>query len=178
MAIAEQTGNDLSFRNLGMIYEAQSGSDVALEDFSLEVQSNEFITLVGLSGCGKSTLLQVTSGLQTPTSGDALLNGQGIAGPSPDKAMVFQSFSLFPWKPVQRIGVANGWMALIAAELVAGDGSSTGAGLLDTTRTTHAECRSVNCSNDCYWHNWCATRCGANSSKSLFSELDGTGVVN
>ena len=102
MAADSEAGNDLSFRDLGMIYEAQSGSVEALEDFSLDVKGNEFITIVGPSGCGKSTLLQVTSGLQTPTSGDALLNGQGISGPSPDKAMVFQSFSLFPWKPVRQ----------------------------------------------------------------------------
>jgi len=102
MADDALTGNDLSFQNLGMTYEAQTGSVVALEDFSLDVQGNEFITIVGPSGCGKSTLLQVTSGLQAPTAGDALLNGQAITGPSPDKAMVFQSFSLFPWKPVRQ----------------------------------------------------------------------------
>jgi NitT/TauT family transport system ATP-binding protein len=95
-----QASNALSFQKLGMVYEARTGSVVALEDFSFEVKGNEFITIVGPSGCGKSTLLQVTSGLQTPTSGSALLNGQNITGPSPDKAMVFQSFSLFPWKPV------------------------------------------------------------------------------
>ena len=94
--------NDLLFQNLSMVYEARTGTVVALEDFSLDVQSNEFITIVGPSGCGKSTLLQVTSGLQAPTSGSALLNGQPITGPSPDKAMVFQSFSLFPWKPVRQ----------------------------------------------------------------------------
>ena len=69
---------------------------------SFDVRANEFITIVGPSGCGKSTLLQVTSGLQAPTSGKALLNGRSITGPSPDKAMVFQSFSLFPWKPVKQ----------------------------------------------------------------------------
>lgn len=102
MVVDAAVGNDLSFQNLGMIYEAQTGSVTALEDFSLDVKGNEFISIVGPSGCGKSTLLQVTSGLQTPTSGNALLNGQGITGPSPDKAMVFQSFSLFPWKPVRQ----------------------------------------------------------------------------
>ena len=97
-----EAANDLLFQNLGMVYEARTGSVVALEDFSLDVRSNEFITIVGPSGCGKSTLLQVTSGLQAPTSGSALLNGRPILKPSPDKAMVFQSFSLFPWKPVRQ----------------------------------------------------------------------------
>ena len=97
-----QLGSVLSFRKLGMVFEGRSGAVVALEDFSFEVAGNEFITIVGPSGCGKSTLLQVTSGLQTPTSGDATVNGQRITGPSPDKAMVFQSFSLFPWKSVRQ----------------------------------------------------------------------------
>ncbi|MCY4206449.1 MAG: ABC transporter ATP-binding protein [Roseovarius sp.] len=102
MAMEQDTGNDLSFQNLGMVYEARTGSVAALDGFSFDVRANEFITIVGPSGCGKSTLLQVTSGLQAPTSGKALLNGRSITGPSPDKAMVFQSFSLFPWKPVKQ----------------------------------------------------------------------------
>ena len=100
MAYQGEVGSTLSFSKLGMVFESSSGSVVALEDFSFEVASNEFITIVGPSGCGKSTLLQVTSGLQAPTSGQARVNGEPITGPSPDKAMVFQSFSLFPWKSV------------------------------------------------------------------------------
>lgn len=100
MAENKQIGSILSFEQLGVVFEGRAGAVVALEDFSLEVSSNEFITLVGPSGCGKSTLLQVTSGLQAPTSGQAIVNGRRITGPSPDKAMVFQSFSLFPWKSV------------------------------------------------------------------------------
>ena len=100
MAGEPDGGNALSFRKLGMTFEGRSGAVVALEDFSFEVERNEFITIVGPSGCGKSTLLQVTSGLQPPTSGEAFVGGQRIAGPSPDKAMVFQAFSLFPWKSV------------------------------------------------------------------------------
>ncbi len=102
MTTETETGNALSFQSLEMVYEARTGSVVALEDFSFDVKGNEFITIVGPSGCGKSTLLQITSGLQAPTSGKALLNGQNITGPSPDKAMVFQNFSLFPWKPVRQ----------------------------------------------------------------------------
>ena len=97
MAGETEVGYALSFRNLGMVFEGRSGSVVALEDFSFEVRGNEFITIVGPSGCGKSTLLQVASGLQAPTSGEASVGGQPIAGPSPDKAMVFQGFSLFPF---------------------------------------------------------------------------------
>lgn len=102
MTDQDNAGNNLSFRDIGMVFEGRSGSVVALEGFTFDVKSNEFIMIVGPSGCGKSTLLQVTSGLQAPTSGAALLNGQPITGPSPDKAMVFQSFSLFPWKSVRQ----------------------------------------------------------------------------
>jgi NitT/TauT family transport system ATP-binding protein len=56
--------------------------------------------IVGPSGCGKSTLLHITSGLTSPTSGRVLLGGEPILEPGPDKAIVFQNFSLFPWKTV------------------------------------------------------------------------------
>lgn len=90
----------LEIKNLGMIYEAQSGPVIALEDFSFELKESEFIVAVGPSGCGKSTMLKVIAGLQKPTTGEVFLDSEKILGPSPDKAMVFQNFSLFPWKTV------------------------------------------------------------------------------
>ncbi len=74
----------------------------ALEATTLEVADNDFICLLGPSGCGKSTLLRIVAGLETPSSGRVLLDGQPVAGPGPDRGMVFQSYTLFPWLTVEQ----------------------------------------------------------------------------
>ena len=74
----------------------------ALQPVSLEVGDNDFITVLGPSGCGKSTLLRLVAGLETPTAGEILLDGASIAGPSADRGVVFQSYTLFPWLTVRQ----------------------------------------------------------------------------
>jgi NitT/TauT family transport system ATP-binding protein len=74
---------------------------VALQPTDLAVAHNDFITILGPSGCGKSTLLRIVAGLDTPTSGRVLMDGQPVGGPGPDRGMVFQSYSLFPWMTVR-----------------------------------------------------------------------------
>ena len=73
----------------------------ALSSTNFEIGDQEFLMIVGPSGCGKSTLLHITSGLMKPTTGEVLLDGKPVTGPGPDKALVFQNFSLFPWKTVR-----------------------------------------------------------------------------
>ncbi|WP_395453618.1 ABC transporter ATP-binding protein (plasmid) [Azospirillum melinis] len=73
----------------------------ALDDVSLRVAHDTFAVIVGPSGCGKSTLLRLVAGLETPTSGSMTLDGQPIDGPSADRGMVFQSYTLFPWLSVR-----------------------------------------------------------------------------
>lgn len=73
---------------------------VAIDGVSLHVDRGEFVCLVGASGSGKSTLLSIVAGLTEPTAGEALLEGLPIAGPSPDRGLVFQGYSLFPWRTV------------------------------------------------------------------------------
>jgi NitT/TauT family transport system ATP-binding protein len=92
--------NDLLYEDVCMDFESASGVIRALDPFSFHAQPNEFVVIVGPSGCGKSTLLHITSGLTNPTSGRVLLGGEPILEPGPDKAIVFQNFSLFPWKTV------------------------------------------------------------------------------
>ena len=70
---------------------------LALQATDLLVAENDFITLLGPSGCGKSTLLRMVAGLETPTTGRILLDGQPVTGPGADRGMVFQSYTLFPW---------------------------------------------------------------------------------
>ncbi len=72
----------------------------ALDKANLAIRPNEFVTFVGASGCGKSTLLRMIGGLESLTSGSITVNGQPIAGPAVDRAMVFQHYSLYPWLTV------------------------------------------------------------------------------
>jgi NitT/TauT family transport system ATP-binding protein/sulfonate transport system ATP-binding protein len=74
----------------------------ALENIGLVVADNDFITLLGPSGCGKSTLLRIVAGLEVASSGRVLLDGRQVAGPGPDRGMVFQSYTLFPWLTVRQ----------------------------------------------------------------------------
>lgn len=74
----------------------------ALDNIDLTMKSGEFISLVGASGCGKSTILRLIAGLITPTMGTVTINGKEIAGPGPDRGMVFQSPTLFPWLTVEK----------------------------------------------------------------------------
>jgi NitT/TauT family transport system ATP-binding protein len=74
----------------------------ALKDASLSVKKGEFVCLIGASGCGKSTLLRIVAGFETPTAGEALMWGRPIAGPAPDRGMVFQDYGLFPWLTVRQ----------------------------------------------------------------------------
>ena len=68
---------------------------------SLRVADNDFICILGPSGCGKSTLLRIVAGLDRPTPGRVLLDGESVAGPGADRGMVFQSYTLFPWLTVE-----------------------------------------------------------------------------
>jgi ABC-type nitrate/sulfonate/bicarbonate transport system ATPase subunit len=73
---------------------------VALQATDLDVEENDFITILGPSGCGKSTLLRIVAGLDQQSSGEVLLDGKRIVGPGADRGMVFQSYTLFPWLTV------------------------------------------------------------------------------
>jgi NitT/TauT family transport system ATP-binding protein len=79
---------------------AGSAPTRALEPITLTVADNDFITILGPSGCGKSTLLRIVAGLDRATAGRVLLDGQLVSGPGPDRGMVFQSYTLFPWLTV------------------------------------------------------------------------------
>ncbi|WP_347251037.1 ABC transporter ATP-binding protein [Zoogloea sp.] len=83
--------------NVGMAFETKKGRFVALQDVNLQIRTGEVVSLIGHSGCGKSTLLNLIAGLTLPTSGVMLCNGREIAGPGPERAVVFQNHSLLPW---------------------------------------------------------------------------------
>jgi nitrate/nitrite transport system ATP-binding protein len=80
-----------------MAFQTRKGPFVALKDIELKIDQGEFVTLIGHSGCGKSTLLNLVAGLLKPTGGAMVLANREIAGPGPDRGVVFQNHSLLPW---------------------------------------------------------------------------------
>jgi NitT/TauT family transport system ATP-binding protein len=83
-------------------YETMEGAVEAVSDTSLTVRPGEFVSIVGPSGCGKSTLLNALAGFLTPSGGRVTVDGEPISGPSADRGMIFQQYSLFPWKTVRQ----------------------------------------------------------------------------
>lgn len=83
--------------DVGMTFETAKGSFTALKNINLTIEQGEFITLIGHSGCGKSTLLNLIAGLTLPSTGHLICAGREIAGPGPDRGVVFQNHSLLPW---------------------------------------------------------------------------------
>jgi NitT/TauT family transport system ATP-binding protein len=78
--------------------ESRTGTVVtALEDINFRIDEGQFVCLVGPSGCGKSTMLNILAGLEAPSSGTVVLNGNPVVGTGPDRIMVFQENALFPW---------------------------------------------------------------------------------
>ena len=91
----------LEILNLNQSFPRDDGTRLAvLENISLEVQDEEFVCILGSSGCGKTTLLRLIAGLDTAGSGRVILDGEEIRGTSPKVGMVFQEYSLFPWRSV------------------------------------------------------------------------------
>ncbi len=85
------------------VYRPPRGRPVtALDNVSLEVRNREFVALLGPSGCGKSTLLYLVGGFLPVEQGAIFVEGKPIAGPGPDRGIVFQHFALFPWKTVMQ----------------------------------------------------------------------------
>ncbi len=87
----------LHISQVSKTFNTQGSVTQALTATDLTVEENDFITILGPSGCGKSTLLRMVAGLDTPSSGEIELEGVRVTGPGPDRGMVFQSYTLFPW---------------------------------------------------------------------------------
>lgn len=93
--------NLLSIQGVSRTFTSHKGASTkALLPVDFEVRENDFVTILGPSGCGKSTMLRIVAGLDFPTTGQVLLDGQVVDGPGADRGMVFQSYTLFPWLTV------------------------------------------------------------------------------
>ncbi|MBM3822401.1 MAG: ABC transporter ATP-binding protein [Verrucomicrobia bacterium] len=87
----------LEIHKLSKAFPSPGGMVTVVKEFDLRVQRGEFVCLIGHSGCGKSTVLAMVAGLSDPTEGGMILAGKELAGPGPDRGVVFQSPSLLPW---------------------------------------------------------------------------------
>ncbi len=92
----------LEVDQLGRQFASNGGTVTALRDISLKIHRREFVCVIGPSGCGKSTLIRIIAGLDEPTSGRMLVDGKETSGPCPERGMVFQGYTLFPWLTVRR----------------------------------------------------------------------------
>jgi NitT/TauT family transport system ATP-binding protein len=92
----------LEFIDVCKDFSVKRGAVTALQGINMHVETGEFVCVVGASGSGKSTLLRLVAGLDTPTSGMITVDGDRIVGPGPDRGMVFQRYTLYPWMTVER----------------------------------------------------------------------------
>ena len=92
----------LAFERVSVDYATPAGTLRAVENVSLTLQAGEFLSLLGPSGCGKTSLLKLAAGLAQPSVGRVLAAGREIAGPGPDRGVVFQEYGVFPWLTVEQ----------------------------------------------------------------------------
>jgi NitT/TauT family transport system ATP-binding protein len=90
----------LSVRDLHKSFGGSDGGHIAFQKMSLDVHRREFICIIGPSGCGKSTFIRIVAGLEGASGGQILVDGNPVSGPGPDRGMVFQGYTLFPWRTV------------------------------------------------------------------------------
>jgi nitrate/nitrite transport system ATP-binding protein len=91
------TSKFIEIQNVEQTFKTRKGPFQALQDINLTIAKGEFVALIGHSGCGKSTLLNLIAGLTLPSAGTLLCANREIAGPGPERAVVFQNHSLLPW---------------------------------------------------------------------------------
>ena len=98
---ANLANSKIHVKNVSKVYHSIKGDTLAMDKISLNILENEFVCIVGPSGCGKSTLLKMICGLDEATSGSIVIQDKEIIGPGPDRGMVFQAYTLFPWMTVE-----------------------------------------------------------------------------
>jgi nitrate/nitrite transport system ATP-binding protein len=113
----------ISIEGITKRFPARGGAETTVfEDLWLSMARGEFVCIIGHSGCGKTTVLNILAGLDVPTAGAVIVDGQGIEGPSLDRAVIFQSHALLPWRTVignVAYAVSSKWRRKSHAEVAA-----------------------------------------------------------
>jgi NitT/TauT family transport system ATP-binding protein len=119
------------FDHVSVEFPASRGPLRVVDDVSYEIRDGEFVAIIGPSGCGKTTMMNIVAGFVSPTRGRVLLDGEPIAGPGPDRGVIFQEYGVFPWltvreniafglrlaanrrEPAEREAICNRYMSLM-----------------------------------------------------------------
>ena len=95
------TSARIQFCNVAVDYPTADGPMRVLDGIDYEIRQGEFVSVIGPSGCGKTTMMNIVAGFVQPTEGQVLLDGRPIAGPGPDRGVIFQEYGVFPWLTVK-----------------------------------------------------------------------------
>lgn len=102
MGETQKITKDLVINNVSKTFQTKNGEFKALAPVDMTVKDGSFVTILGPSGCGKSTLIRIVAGLETATTGTVKIGDQIITKPGPDRGMVFQTYTLYPWLTVEK----------------------------------------------------------------------------
>jgi NitT/TauT family transport system ATP-binding protein len=90
------------FENVSVRFKTSSGPLAVVDDVSFAIGDQEFVSLIGPSGCGKTTMMNIVAGFVAPSAGRVLLDGAPVAGPGPERGVIFQEYGVFPWLTVEQ----------------------------------------------------------------------------
>ena len=90
------------FENVSLTFETPKGNLNVVENVSYGINDGDFIAVIGPSGCGKTTMMSMLAGFQKPTTGKVLFDGAPVAGPGPERGVIFQEYGVFPWLTVKQ----------------------------------------------------------------------------
>jgi NitT/TauT family transport system ATP-binding protein len=107
------------FENVSLSFATPKGRLNVVEDVSYDINDGDFIAVIGPSGCGKTTMMSMLAGFQRPTNGNVLFDGRPVAGPGPERGVIFQEYGVFPWLTVKQ-NIAFG-LTLSANRVPAGE---------------------------------------------------------
>ena len=116
------TDKFISIEGIARRFPGARGDTTVFEDLWLSMRRGEFVCIIGHSGCGKTTVLNILAGLDAPSAGTVIVDGQAIEGPSIDRAVIFQSHALLPWRTVMgnvAYAVTSKWPRRSSAETAA-----------------------------------------------------------
>ncbi len=92
----------IAFDRVSVRFPAHGGEMTVVDDVSWRIHDREFVSVIGPSGCGKTTMMNVVAGFMRPSAGTVTLDGQAIAGPGPERGVIFQEYGVFPWLTVRQ----------------------------------------------------------------------------
>jgi NitT/TauT family transport system ATP-binding protein len=102
LSMAPAPAARIVFDRVSVEYPSPRGPLRVVDDVSYDIGDGEFVAIIGPSGCGKTTMMNIVAGFVKPTSGRVLLDGRAIAGPGPDRGVIFQDYGVFPWLTVRQ----------------------------------------------------------------------------